>query len=131
MTDQRYTLTVTERTLRTISEACDLMSRVGMGQLEYVADHAPCRETENRSGYRDLRDKLRELRSLATGLPGGQYQAMHATSPEARICYGVHQVIRHQLAWERKPEGDIYVDFDTPRQIVDEPLPELRREEGR
>ena len=47
---------------------------------------------------------------------------------EAKIAYDLHQVIRHQLAWDQKPEGDITVDFDTPVKFSRQALATISKE---
>ena len=40
-----------------------------------------------------------------------------------RIAWDIQQVIRHRIAWDRNPKGNITVDFDSPLKTSDEQLP--------
>lgn len=117
-----YTLTISENQVRVLIAACDLLSRVGMGQIEEMAQFTPAVSAQPM-----LKDLLINLIPLATGLEHGAYHSIGAAGPDARCAYDCLQVMRHRLAWDREPDGGVFVQFDEPRRLADEPLPTIDR----
>lgn len=111
---QTYALTFTRTQLAVVSRACDLFSRIQAGQLRAVLDAAPWRSPDDVVA---LREALVAATPLVTGMDSHAYPALHSEAvPEtARIAADIHEVARHRLAWDRKPEGNpISVHFDAP-----------------
>ena len=121
-----YVLTMTEEQALVLSSACELLSRIGMGQIEEIAHHIPAGQI-SRQECSQLRDALRDLTPLATGLSRGAYHSIASAGAAARSAYDLYQVLRHRIAWDREPAGGIFVHFDEPRQLGDEPLPIISR----
>jgi hypothetical protein len=62
-----------------------------------------------------LKESLEKLQPLATQLPSGHHGIRSDKIPDsARVAFDLYQVIRHRLAWDRKPEGGFQVYFDQP-----------------
>lgn len=79
--------------------------------------------------YEPVRDALDKVKALIfPELAPGEH---HKERPEdALIAHDIHDVIRHQLAWDRNPEGGFTVDFDKPYQESKEALPVFKRVQG-
>ncbi len=138
MSNKKYALHLTEKQARVIINALDLYSRIGMGQLKevaYVLRHNPipasASEAENRSSILiDIKDELDVLSKL--WMNGSGYHSINSSkiSDVFRIAWDIQQVIRHRLAWDRNPKGEITVDFDTPLVTSDEVLPKIVEEQS-
>lgn len=130
MADVKYVLTLNEEQARLVSHACDFLSRIHIGQLrelrwEFMDMHI---ENGTQGKYIEMRDevdrKIDELSDLA--YPNGRcgkVKAIH-DSQTADILYNVHQVLRHNIAYQNNPEGGIGVDFHEPIRLGSAPLPE-------
>lgn len=122
-----YKLVVTEKQVGVISRACELFSRIQMGQLNAVAFQALMGTVEDTERFCKLRDGLEELQPLVWGFRHGGPGIFSDKLPdEARIAWDVNQTLRRMLAYRRNPEGGWTVDFDTPmKSSRTEPLPEI------
>jgi len=125
---KRYQLTLTEIQLQVVQNALDMYFRVGMGQLREVTEHLIDHDLEMGEWCkrRDLVDAIMAAAKLAAR-PELTGNASHSISSDKiddsnRIACEVHNVIRHHLAWERKPEGGFGVSWDQPMQYSQEPM---------
>lgn len=89
-----YTITVTERQAAELQEACELLARIKIGQIDHAIERLP--------GYHGQRDWERvhatrhEIQRLANSL------MPEATKRrEDGVAWDLYQVIRHRLAWDR------------------------------
>jgi len=112
----KYHLEVTKGQAKVISQACELLARLHMGQLG---------ELRFLSLYKEARD-IRETENLCMRMkahlfPDLECYAHHDINSqeipdEARVAYDLYQVIRRSLAGP-KPEGGFpYVTYDEPRR---------------
>lgn len=124
-----YTVELAEAHAEVLARALDLYSRVGTGQLEEVlavfdAGH------ELPAEARELARAYIDSAKVSVGLPASGHRGIHgeATRDEFRVAYDLQQVVRHRLAWDRRPEGGFQVDFDEPTQTsAGVPLAAIRR----
>ncbi len=123
-----YTLKISEEQARILANACEFVARIHMGQLDPVADQVMSHESADIPA---LRDQLRGLQPLITGMSRNAYLSISSDklSDFPRIAWELHQVIRHRLAWDRKPDGGFQVYFDKPHLLTDHPLAEITGEE--
>lgn len=131
-----YTLTLTRRQAEELQEACELLARIKIGQIDHAIERLP--------GYYDMRDYERrhetvgEIRRLA---------AMLTTEATRRrddgIAWDLYQVIRHRLSWDRAHEQGIVkpgeprkwpemlgVCYDEPMPMGSEPLACIQAKQG-
>lgn len=94
MTDRTYTITVTERQAAELQEACELLARIKIGQIDHAIERLP--------GFYDRRDweqvhaTRHEIQRLANTL------MPEATKRrEDGVAWDLYQVIRHRLSWDR------------------------------
>lgn len=133
MSDQKYTLHLMEKQARVIIDALDLFARIGMGQLKevaYVLRQNPLPSSDPDLEARtnllsDIRDKLDVLARYWMNGPGYYGITSKSISDRFKIAWDIQQVIRHRLAWDRKPAGGITVDFDDPMKTSEEALPKI------
>lgn len=135
MSDRKYTLELTEEQAAVLVRATEALARIGMGQFHYaILDN-----TTHMPGYQDVdrhceaREHLKQVTDLL-GQPtfyqnGGPSIHNEAKMPNAfRTAWDLSQVVRHQLAWDRTPEGGIGVHFHEPLRTGDEPLPRISKQ---
>lgn len=115
----RYELTLTEGQAQVISDALELFLRIHMGQLDSVVDVLEWQRRDFETLH-ELRDELRKLSPLATGIPcRSSYHGIHSKKihDRSRVAYDLHQVVRHALAYARNPEPEITnIHKDAPRR---------------
>lgn len=110
-------------------KALDTFSRLCIGQINYAVEAAWAHK-----GFDMDKGKIdslcNQIKGMLTGMasPGASYGIHSKEIPDgARIAWDIQQVIRHQLAWDRHPEGGMGVSFDKPMQSSEQPLPLIER----
>lgn len=138
MTERKYTITVTERQARIISDACDLVARMGIGQWPEFIHHLPGIE---RMKWNDIREDLMPIMSgylvPTLGIDGWNSSlgvGSDKSAPDTDEAFDLHAVIRHRLAWDRATDNGITdgvtrnwpammgVHYDEPMHWGKEPL---------
>ena len=135
---RRYTITVTAEQARIISNACELMARIGIGQWAEFLYYLP---GANKMNWNDMREELlpvmeRHLKPFV-GIDGW-YSSLGVGSdksaPDTDEAFDLSAVIRHRLAWDRAVDNGITdgvtrnwdvmmaVDYDEPMRCGSEPL---------
>lgn len=111
MTERKYTITVTERQAHIISQACDLMARIGIGQWPEFLHHLP---GANKMNWNDMREELLPIMSKylvpAIGISGwGSSLGVGSdkSAPDTDEAFDLNAVIRHRLAWDRAMDNGI------------------------
>lgn len=108
-----YMMTLTAQQLEFIRDATELLSRIAGGQVYEVLKYAPI----DPESYWEARGAL--LRALK---PFEDKTFQRSIIDNG--CWDIYQVARHQLAWDRIPEGIPFcTDFHEPIQYASEPLP--------
>ena len=127
---KKYRLTLDERQIGIVQEALDLYYRTGMGQTrEFVEQLIPSTlPTDEWCDRRDLVEELiRGVRAAAMPELGHPNAAYSISSREIgehnRIACDIYKVIRSHLAWEREPNGGMFVCFDPVYAQSEVPLP--------
>ena len=145
MTERTYTITVTERQARIISNACELMARIGIGQWQEFLNYLP---GANKMNWNDMREELlpimeRHLKP-AVGINGWNSSlgvGSEKSAPDTDEAFDLSAVIRHRLAWDRAVDNGITdgvtrnwdvmmaVDYDDVMHWGKEPLAEIAARE--
>ena len=132
-----YTLTLTHTQARTLSTACEVLARLGMGQFKDAFDCLPLRKDIDWSAWHDDMEQISRI--LSKHMPGGI--DISNADEEARTARDLHAVIRHRLAWDRaKAEGVtdgtkrgwpamMQVSYDEPMKYSEEPLAKMEKAE--
>lgn len=116
----RVKLDMTVAQAEVIIRALDLIGRLHMGQIDEI-------ESVLRKLYKgkmpfpggDIKRLCDDIRFYAfPELERGSYYGIRSenVSDEARVGYDLIQVLRHAIAWHKRPEGGVTVDFDEPYQ---------------
>jgi hypothetical protein len=121
---EKVTITCSIEQASVISEALDLYSRVLMGQFDNLGWTLALRYNFDVDAAAKLLNELKYVIFPELPRGGAYYGIIHPRLHEdSRIAYDIHQVIRQKLAYFRKPEGWITVDFDDPMRTSAENLP--------
>ena len=103
MTKPTYTLHLTATQAATISKACEVLARLGMGQYKDALECLPVREFCPEGWHEDMEGIGHILKKHTTMLHGiGSYHPIGGdkTSAESKTAWDVYQVVRHRLAWD-------------------------------
>ena len=141
-----YTLTLTHTQARTVSTACEVLARLGMGQFKDAFDCLPLRKDMDWSAWHDDMEQISRI--LSKHMQGGIDGIRSSTgisnaSEEARSAMDLHQVIRHRLSWDRAiAEGVtdgtrrewpamMQTWYDKPAKYSEEPLAKMEKKNER
>jgi hypothetical protein len=121
-----YTLHLNEAQARTISHACEVLARLGMGQFKDALECLPLKEFCPDGWHEDMEGIAHILKKHTTIFSGvGAYHAIgsNKTSNASKTAWDLYQVVRYRLAWDAQPEGNpMSVMFDQPHKTSPEPL---------
>ena len=143
---ETYHLIVTKRQAQVIQEACEVVMRLGLGQLDYVLpylSHLPRLKTPSQPDDKEKKEerysataRVVELLDAAIFVasgwqPGTSYGiGSQELPPSATIAADIRDVIRHRLAHDGLKPGEKpgwTVSFNTPMVWSNEPLIAIRR----
>lgn len=125
----RYRLEMNEEQARIVIAALDFLMRMRIGQWDEL--RKLCWVFGNTAGtqeYETKRDaideRLMEARQIAMpDLPRGGSWGVYKF-PETERAFNVLKAVRSAIAWHKKPDGGITVDFDRPYPVnVAEEMP--------
>ncbi len=126
-----YNLVINENQAKILSSALEVFERLGLGQIDVGIEEAHKPKFWRMEGNPLNREVIRyhcdQLKYLITGHQGNS--SFGITSPEIsddyRVARDIQQVIDHRMAWDKKPEGGIGINFHEPIQWSKEPLPSI------
>jgi len=122
----QYTLHLNAAQAATISHACEVLARLGMGQFKDALECLPLKEFMPPGFIEDMEGIAHILKKHTTIMNGvGAYHAIgsHKTDERSKIAWDLYQVTRHRLAWDANPKGNhMSVMFDKPMKTSKEPL---------
>lgn len=128
MDSKKITLELNEKQALVIKEAVELLSRLGMGQMNALDNVGFLNERRFKNKNIDYTDKEKAIFELKKvyfpELYGHQYWGMtnEQTHEDAKIAWDINQVIRHAVSWHNHPKGGITVSFDLPMKVSGEEL---------
>jgi hypothetical protein len=140
-----YTLTLTDRQMHVISRACEVIARLGIGQLPEALRELP--KPDSGIDWIEWNTDCEAVcKIMSKYLPGNingwnSNLSIHHADNGARIAWDLHQVIRHRLAWDSATARGITdgttrdwsqmlgVHFDAPSKTAEEPLATVGREQ--
>lgn len=129
--ERTYTITVTETQAHVIEQACEVLCRLGMGQLDIPLAFLPGEVGLDRAW------EIERMLSTETGLGAHSYYGIYndKVTPTAKRAADIYHVIRHRLSWDRAiangviKEGErrdwskmMGVHYDEPMNIAGEAL---------
>lgn len=128
-----YTLTITATQAAAISQACEVLARLGMGQYADALECLPIKELCPDGWHEDMQaiGHILSKHARVHGIHSCKHEARR--TPMSNVAWDVYQVMRHRLAWDRaRADGHTgdkppswSVQFDQPMQTSPEPLPQM------
>lgn len=127
---------LSEKQAQVLADSLELLSRLSLGQLEYVAELARFGDITGKDGkvaspesVREAEAHLQAAKLLLTGYSASASKSIGGeTVHTGNIAWEMRKVIRHQLAWDRAPEGGHGVDFGDPCLLHYSTEPHVRLE---
>lgn len=122
-----YTIQVTEEQLATLSMACEITARLGIGQVDMAFDELPFREPVDWTACHEMMDDIRRKLRVHCDANMGIRRA----KDRHKEAWDLHAVFRHRLSWDRlkdqgKDKPDFYgVNYDKPDKTSDQPLAKI------
>jgi len=123
---KKYRLELTEEQAVLVKKALDFYSRIHIGQFGEILNLFRFKDRESeRLLYPKAKETVDYLKHLLTGLDSSASYGVFSLEAheDCRRAFDIVQVIRNKIAFEKNPEGGCQVDFDTPEQLSDWPLP--------
>lgn len=123
-TDIKHDLIITGEEGCLLRNMLDNFGRLGLGQINTVINDVFW------LGFGAVNDLCDAIKKELTGFESNTSWGIgcEEISDDFRIAFDIQQVVRHAIAWDRKPDGDITVDFGTPMQFsTTENLPIIRK----
>ena len=135
--DDRYYLALSRKQMEVVNAACELFTRMRMGQIMIcLNDHAPWRPysetgSDRHAALRALCGALQDhLAHYVNGVTSSYGISSKDLDPRAKVACDIHEVIRHNLAWEdfqKEGKPPHSVSFDRPMHWGTEPLAEIHK----
>jgi len=124
-----YNLKINKKQAEVINKALDLYSRIGTGQVNEILWHPSVAKKirENQMNHKIVAQLFDDIKKIIWGYAPNELGGINMAEETDKIAYDLHQVIRHKLAWEENPEGDITVNFRKPMRYSDENLANMER----
>ena len=150
MSNKTYNLVgVSEKTLKTIKTACELLARVQLGQIDRAIELLPLKEDYDNEKYWELLDIIHSrLPELTIENIDGYRSSLgigHSkVSDMSSIAWDVCEVVRYKLAWQfaidqrwvesedsSKTDKMYGVEYYTPMGWGSEPLIKIEANNGK
>lgn len=113
---------ITKEQAKVISQACELMARLHMGQVDEIID-LQAHKRLNVIGLHRMLKEVKQALFPELKAPNAYHSLTSKEIPDAaRIAYDIHQVIRRHLAGERPKNSFPYIVYDDPLKTGNEPL---------
>lgn len=112
-------------------QALDVYARLGIGQLEAVAELGRQGQLVRRDGERpglevveDAEALLGQAKACLFDFARGQSHGIYSAKLPAAFkeAWALHKLLRHRLAWDANPEGGWSVAYDDPRMLSEREL---------
>lgn len=133
----KLTIELSELQLDAVLDALEMYSRIGIGQLEYIAEQSAviaCKEKPMEMNYTNpkwitFQKKLNECKALF-GWNSSSHAGIYSANVSADVkrAWIVYKSIKHARAWMRKPDGGWHLDFDEPLRNSTESMPRVKIE---
>ena len=115
-----YELRITEEQAAVLRDACEMYARIGMGQIEFIAEHPALSGTAS-----CVRPYIRAAENAPHTVT-----LLNEEAPRVRRSWDLYQVIRGRLAWDTAgnppARPTIQVMYDQPLNTAGEPLADIR-----
>ena len=129
-----YKITVSNEQARVLMEACEIFSRLGIGQCDEALRRLPVEKVLG--WYADMR-KIKDI--ISPHLKSNLYVS---ESDETKYAWDLYQVIRHRVSWDKAIADNIIslgdkrnwskmlgVQYDEPMNTSGLPLAKIEKSE--
>jgi hypothetical protein len=118
---KQYQVTLTKEQLQVITNACNVLARIQLGQWDIMFDELPVQKKLDYEKYHLIKDTLRQMMPmiLADGMDGihSSYGVANPNLPrENGIAFDIRDAIRYKLSWEEAVEKGLIESEDAPRK---------------
>jgi len=124
---RKYILELDEDQVQALSNACEIASRLAMGQFTEITNDLWFHWKVDHDTRDVCENILTTSKSMLTGLDRNSYFSI--SSPDVaenfKIMYDLHQVVRYRLAWDRNPSDDWNVHKNEPLKVSQSPLAKI------
>jgi hypothetical protein len=119
---KKYSVELTEKQVKALINATDLMQRIELGQFREIETHLPLQKPVD---WSSLHEDFRLIGSILSkhmidGIDGGSSSLGigHPSLPETNsILYDIHCVLRNKLSWEDAVEKGVIENENSPRKF--------------
>jgi len=141
---KKYKVELTEKQLSTLSAACEILARLGIGQWRGAFDRLPLSKNIEWSDYHEDIDAIGKVISkyMISKIDGyhSSLGIIHDdVSESSKVAWDLYQSFRHELAWdyaiekgwvesresERNWNEMMGVHYDAPFKTSDQPLAKI------
>lgn len=139
-TDYKVQLLLTDEQAKVVMRACELLSRLRIGQLEHVMeeveefafkDMPPPEDDQHNVAFDRAFERVKNSRACISfakgcifqdigGSPGVSYGIGHDRKGD--IAWNVYTAIRHEVSWHEHPEGGFGVNFNPKTEYCGSPV---------
>lgn len=128
----KYRLEMNEEQARCVVGALDLAMRIRLGQWKEIIEQCMKCEPDKTDEWCERRDKAERVLLEARNIVMPELKDLNSlhgsygvySMEETERAFNVLKAVRSAIAWHKKPNGGITVDFDRPRAInVTEEMP--------
>ncbi len=141
---KKYTVELTEGQLSTISVACEILARLGIGQWKDAFDHLPLVKDNKWEDYWSDMDAIGMIISKYTERGGSSAGiTSNDTSNSSKIAWDLYQSFRQVVSWEyaikqgwvesressRNWDEMLGVSYDDPLKTSTEPLAKIMKQD--
>ena len=139
-----YTLHLTEEQAHVLSRACEVLARLGIGQINEGLRELPQEKDIDWTDFHDDCAAVCKIMSkhMTKRIDGySSNLGIHNADAGAKRAWDLHQVIRHRLSWDRAiaqgwTDGTkrnwnemLGVNFDEPMRVSGEELARMEKQE--
>lgn len=125
---KKYILELTEEQAVLVMNACEMLSRLHIGQYWIISENMLHFRDENYREKKTLADAILRCAGLVLNGINNYDEPKGEKNVICNRAWSIHEVIRYTKSWHDHPEGGHTVNFDTPLNTLPagEPLPKCR-----
>lgn len=122
---KKITIEASEAQVKVIKEALELYARLGLGQMEYVADHIIDNNDLNMARADSIRGLVMAVKEVLGHPANGSYSIRHENvAPKYKDAYAMWQAVARASQDEFPiPEGEVSCIHDGEGSVVIQDLP--------
>ena len=122
---KKYILELTEEQAVLVMNACEMLSRLHIGQYWIISENMLHFRDENYREKKTLADSILRCAGMVLNGIGSYDEPKGEKNTDCNRAWSVYEAIRYAKSWHDHPEGGPGVNFDKPINVLPagEPLP--------